>query len=911
MKLLTRLDADKNNHSGELSMAKLLCLIDTSALVHRAFHAIRPLTTASGQPTNALFGLCQMLMKVLADFQPTHVAAALDLKGKTWRHELFPAYKANRSAPDPDLVAQFPLVPKLLEAFSLSAIGVEGYEADDIIATLTRRGLKAGFKVMIISGDKDLMSLVEERVVMIDTMKNKRYDLDAVKERHGVTGERLLDLLALAGDSADNIPGVPGIGPKSALKMLAEFGDLDNLLLNSAAIERKGWREKMLAHKHDAELSRQLVTLSDDVEVKLGPELNELLCCDADSVALGDILAELEFHALSRRLIPQKTVNREGYRLIETPGKFSALLEELAEVKVLAVDTETTSVNAMTANLVGISLAWTKTDAVYIPVAHANNGDSTTIQLNKEVVLSGLRPLLSDERVKKWGQNIKYDAVVLKRAGLELKGIDFDSMVASYLVNPTRHRHGLDALSVEYLGHTPIAFKEVVGSGRQQVTIDKIAPDMVSDYACEDAQLAYLLTELLAPKLKEGDLEELFAKIERPLIEVLLRMEMTGVYLDIELLKKTATAYSQRLKIMAAEVYEAAGEEFNINSPKQLAVILFERLNLPVLKKTKTGPSTAVEVLERLSDEHPLPSKILEYRSLAKLVSTYLEALPRLVNAETGRVHTSYNQAVTATGRLSSSDPNLQNIPIRGNDGAVIRQAFIGEGENLILAADYSQIELRILAHFSGDPALVDAFKNGDDIHTRTATEVFQVLPMMVTPEMRRQAKAINFGLVYGMGAHRLAQELDIDRKTAKAYIEGYFAAYAGVKKYFDKVVAEAKNKEYVATLFKRRRYLPEINSKNHNLKEMARRTALNTPIQGTAADLIKLAMVVIDRRLREKNWRSKMIMQVHDELVFEVPPDEVKALTLMVRKEMAEVWPLKVPLVVDIGVGKNWREAH
>ncbi len=892
-------------------MTKLLCLIDTSALVHRAFHAIRPLTTATGQPTNALFGLTQMLMKVLNDFQPTHVAAALDLKGKTWRHELFPAYKAQRSAPDPDLVAQFPLVPRLLKAFSLAGIGVPGYEADDVIATLTRLGLKAGFEVLIISGDKDLMSLVGERVVMFDTMKNKRYDLDAVRERHGVTGERLLDLLALAGDSADNIPGVLGIGPKSALKLLADFGDLDNIILKSAEIERKGWREKMLAHKDEAKLSRRLVTLSDAIDVGLGDGLEELLCREADSEALSELFAELEFHSLSRRLSPQKTISRDGYRLIETSDKFVELLAELAGVKVLAVDTETTSVNPMAAELVGISLAWNKTDAVYIPVGHSETDNGPVTQLGKELVFSGLGPILADAGVKKWGQNIKYDAIILKQAGFELKGIDFDSMVASYLVDPTRHRHGLDALSVEYLGHTPITFKEVVGTGRNQVTIDKIAPEKVSDYACEDAQLAFLLSQLLVPKLQEGELEELFTKIERPLIEVLLRMEMTGVYLDIDLLNKMAVDYNVRLEKMAVEVYAAAGEEFNINSPKQLAVILFERLNLPILKKTKTGPSTAVEVLERLADEHPLPAKILAYRSLSKLISTYLKALPRLVNAKTGRVHTSYNQAVTATGRLSSSDPNLQNIPIRGEDGAVIRQAFIGEGKNLILAADYSQIELRILAHFSGDPALVDAFRKGDDIHTRTATEVFQVLPMMVTEEMRRQAKAINFGLVYGMGAHRLAQELDIDRKTAKAYIEGYFTAYAGVKKYFDKVVTEAKAKEYVTTLFKRRRYLPEINSNNHNLKEMARRTALNTPIQGTAADLIKLAMVVIDQRLREKNWQSKMIMQVHDELVFEVPPAEVEALTLMVRKEMADVWPLKVPLVVDIGVGKNWREAH
>ncbi|MBN2809457.1 MAG: DNA polymerase I [Deltaproteobacteria bacterium] len=886
-------------------MTKLLCLIDTSSLVYRAFHAIRPLTTSSGQPTNALFGFCQMLLKVLEDFCPTHVAAALDLPGPTWRHQVFAGYKGQRPPMAPELAAQLPFVPRLLKAFSLPAVGAAGFEADDVIATLTRRGREAGCEVLIISGDKDLMSLVGDGVVMVDTMKNKRYDLAAVAERHGATGERLLDLLALAGDAADNIPGVPGVGPKTALKLLAQFGDLETLLGESERIESKSWREKMLRYQNEARLSRRLVTLSEDV--RLGVDLDDCLCREPDRQALRELFAELEFHALSRKLSPRQTVSREGYRLIDTPEKFSALLAELDGVAALAVDTETTSVDPMQAELVGISLAWNEKDAVYIPVGH----DGDVVQLDKKTVLEGLRPWLGSGKVKKWGQNIKYDAIVLQRAGLELGSLDFDTMVASYLLNPTRHRHGLDVLALEYLGHTPITFKEVVGTGRNQVTIDQIAPEKVSDYACEDAQLAFLLTRILAPKLKADALEELFDKIEKPLIEVLQRIEMNGVYLDVALLKQTATDYELRLQTLAAEVYALAGCEFNINSPKQLAEILFERLQLPVQKKSKSGPSTAVDVLQSLAEEHPLPAKILEYRSLAKLISTYLVALPRLVNPHSGRVHTSYNQAVTATGRLSSSDPNLQNIPIRGVDGAVIRQAFIGAGDNLILAADYSQIELRILAHYSGDPALVDAFRQGDDIHTRTAAEVFRVLPMMVTPEMRRQAKAINFGLIYGMGANKLARELDIDRKTAKAYIESYFAAYAGVQDYFTKVVDEAKRLEYVTTIFKRRRYLPEINSENNNLREMARRTALNTPIQGTAADLIKLAMVVIDRRLRERKFRSRMIMQVHDELVFEVPPEEVDELRMMVRKEMAEVHPLKVPLVVDIGVGKNWLEAH
>jgi DNA polymerase-1 len=758
---------------------------------------------------------------------------------------------------------------------------------------------------MIVSGDKDLMSLVGDGVVMVDTMKDRCYDRAAVAEKHGVSGERLLDLLALAGDSADNIPGVPGIGPKSALKLLEEFGDLEGILAHAEEIERKGWREKMLRYREEARLSRRLVTLSDGIET--GLSLADFERREPDLEALREIFAELEFHGLSRRLSPQQTVSRGGYRLITTPAELEALLEELAGSERLAVDTETTGLDAMQVELVGISLAWSENDAAYIPIGHAPGLQP----LDPAAAKAALRPLLADPRIAKWGQNIKYDAIILARAGLELANVAFDTMVASYLLNPTRHRHGLDALSMEYLGHTPISYKEITGSGRNQVTMDTLAPEKVSDYACEDAQLVLQLGEKLAPKLVADDLEELFREVEMPLVEVLRRMEMHGVYLDVELLEKTAGLYEERMAVMAAEIYELAGRKFNINSPKQLAEILFDELGLPVLKKSKTGPSTAVGVLEKLAAQHPLPAKILEYRSLSKLVSTYLVALPKLVHPETGRVHTSYNQAVTATGRLSSSDPNLQNIPIRGEDGALIRRAFIGEGDNLIVAADYSQIELRILAHFSGDPALVEAFRKNEDIHARTAAGIFDVLPMMVTPEMRRQAKTINFGLIYGMGANKLAAELKIDRKTAKAYIENYFATYAGVRDFFDRVVAEAERREYVTTLLRRRRYIPDINSRSRNLQEMARRTAINTPIQGTAADLIKLAMVVIDRRLRQEEWRSRMIMQVHDELVFEAPPDEVEELSLMVEREMTRVVELKVPLVVDIGVGKNWLEAH
>ncbi|MBW1646005.1 MAG: DNA polymerase I [Deltaproteobacteria bacterium] len=890
-----------------MTTAKKIYLIDGSSLIYRAYHALPPLTTSSGQPTNAVYGFANMILKLLADEQPEHVVVVMDAKGPTWRHRLYPAYKATRPPMPPDLVQQLPYFRRLLEALRIPVLVRENYEADDLIATLTRQARAAGYQVVIVSGDKDLMSLVGDGVVMVDTLKEKTYTPEEVAARHGVTGERLLDMLALAGDKSDNVPGVPGIGPKSAVKLLQEYGSLDNILTRADDIKRTGWREKITANREQARLSRTLVTMDDRVPLEFDPQT--LRRGEADKEKLQALLHELEFYSLAKKLVGQKPISREGYRLVLDRELLTEIAARLRQAGSFAIDTETTARQPMAAQLVGISLCCDADEAWYIPVAHRETGEA--VQLDLAVVKEILGPVLAEAGIGKWGHNIKYDYIVLEEAGLPLAGIEFDTMVASYVLNPGRHSHSLAAVAQEILQHTPTEFKDVVGRGRQAVTFDQVDLDTARDYACEDAHLTFLLQRELAPRLAAAGLESLFQDLEMPLVLVLARMEMAGVKIDSDLLQSLSREYEAKLAAMEVEIHSLAGVEFNINSPKQLAAVLFERLNLPVLKKTKTGPSTNVEVLNELAAHHPLPAKILAYRSLAKLKSTYLDALPKLVNPKTGRVHTSYNQTVAATGRLSSSDPNLQNIPIRGEDGANIRRAFIAEGENLLLSADYSQVELRILAHLSGDPELLKAFERGDDIHALTAARIFNVLPLMVTDAMRREAKVVNFGVLYGMSPFGLARELHIDRETAKAYIDNYFATYRRVKDYFAGLVAAAEKKGYVETMLGRRRYLPEIRSRNPHQREMARRMAVNSPIQGSAADLIKLAMIRLDEQLRREGWQARMIMQVHDELVFEVPPAEAEPLREIVRRQMTGVVELRVPLVVEIGVGRNWLEAH
>ncbi|MCD6151289.1 MAG: DNA polymerase I [Deltaproteobacteria bacterium] len=886
---------------------KKIYVVDGSSFIYRAYHALPELITAKGQPTNAIYGFTTMMLKLIEDEQPEYIAVAMDARRPTWRDEIYPEYKANRPPMPEDLVQQLPYFTQILEALGVPFLHQEGYEADDLIATLVREARERGFAAVIISGDKDLMSLVGDSVVMNDTLKGKIYTVPEVEKKFGLSGEQLLDLLALAGDKSDNVPGIKGVGPKTALSLLQEYGSLDNLLEHADQIKKKGWRDKILAGLDDARLSRILVTLDD--QVPLETKLEDLSRGEMNYPRLQDLFQELEFYRLAKKIAPRKTVSSAGYRLIITTDQLQEVAERLLKVKGFALDTETTSINAMGAKLVGVSLSWEEGEACYIPVGHAPEVAGQQVLLND--LQQYLGPLLDDPGIEKWGHNIKYDMIVLLRHGLLIAGKLYDTMVASYVLNPERHSHSLSAIALEMLQHTSIEFKDVVGHGKKACTFDQVKLDIAAEYACEDASLTYLLHEQLLEKVKTSGLEELFYKLEMPLVSVLMRMEMAGVKIDAFLLNQLAADYEIKLKVMEEEIFAMSGANFNINSPKQLAEVLFDRLNLPVIKKTKTGASTNVDVLNELATQHPLPEKILAYRSLAKLKSTYLDALPKLVNQETGRVHTSYNQTVAATGRLSSSDPNLQNIPIRSQEGANIRRAFVGEGDNVIMSADYSQIELRILAHLSEDPELLAAFDRGDDIHTLTAARIFEVLPLMVTSDMRREAKVVNFGVLYGMSPYGLARELKIDRATAKAYIDNYFATYAQVKIYFEQLVAEAEKQGYVSTMLGRRRYLPEINSRNPNRREMARRMAVNSPIQGSAADLIKLVMINLDHRLESEGWKSRMIMQVHDELVFEVVPAEVESLREMVRREMTEIVSLRVPLLVDIGVGENWQKAH
>ncbi len=886
---------------------KKIYVVDGSSFIYRAYHALPELITAKGQPTNAIYGFTTMMLKLIEDELPEYIAVAMDARRPTWRDKIYPEYKANRPPMPEDLVQQLPYFTQILEALGVPFLHQEGYEADDLIATLVRESREKGFAAVIISGDKDLMSLVGDGVVMNDTLKGKIYTVPEIEKKFGVSGEQLLDLLALAGDKSDNVPGIKGVGPKTALALLREYGSLENLLEHVSQIKKKGWRDKILTGLDDARLSRMLVTLDD--QVSLETKLEDLSRGDMNFPRLQELFQELEFYRLAKKIVPRKTISSAGYRLIITTDQLREVADQLLTLKGFALDTETTSINAMSAKLVGVSLSWEEGEACYIPVGHAPEVAGKQVLLND--LQQYLGPLLDDPGIEKWGHNIKYDMIVLLRHGLIIAGKLYDTMVASYVLNSERHSHSLSAIALEMLQHASTEFKDVVGHGKKACTFDQVKLDIAAEYACEDASLTYLLHEQLLEKVKTSGLEELFYKLEMPLVSVLMRMEMAGVKIDAFLLNQLAADYEIKLKVMEEEIFAMSGANFNINSPKQLAEVLFERLNLPVIKKTKTGASTNVDVLNELATQHPLPEKILAYRSLAKLKSTYLDALPKLVNQETGRVHTSYNQTVAATGRLSSSDPNLQNIPIRGQEGANIRRAFVGEGDNLIMSADYSQIELRILAHLSEDQELLAAFDRGDDIHTLTAARIFEVLPLMVTSDMRREAKVVNFGVLYGMSPYGLARELKIDRTTAKAYIDNYFSTYAQVKIYFEQLVAKAEKHGYVSTMLGRRRYLPEINSRNPNRREMARRMAVNSPIQGSAADLIKLVMINLDHRLESEGWKSRMIMQVHDELVFEVVPAEVESLREMVRREMTEIVSLRVPLVVDIGVGKNWQEAH
>ncbi len=885
-----------------------LFLIDGSSYFFRAFYAIRHLSNSRGLPTNAAFGFVQMLLKVLKDHRPDYLAVILDSRAPTFRSEVYQEYKANRPAMPESLAPQIPYIKKIIEGYRIALLEKEGYEADDLIGTVARR-LESEVDIVIVTGDKDLLQLASDRVQIYDTMKDKRFGVREVFERFGVSPEQMVEVMGLAGDAIDNIPGVPGIGEKTAIQLIKTYGTIDNLLAHAEEIPQKKLKENLKTHGDLARLSRKLATIHTDVPVHF--QLTDFSLSSPDLKSLKEIFKELEFNKLMKELLEEKgslSATRD-YRLVVHQDQCFALLEDLKKAESFSVDLETTSPYPMWADLVGISLSYTPDQAFYIPVGHQHQ--EATRQLSLPWVLEQLKPLLEDRGIKKVGQNIKYEWIVLKRYGITLQGIDGDTMIASYLLNPTKHNHNLNEIAQEYLDRSVTDYKEVVGTGMKTLTFDQIGLEKAKDYSCEDADVTLQLSHLLFPKLKEGGLKNLFDQVEMPLVMVLAKMEMNGVRIDLDLLREYSKEIEIQLQQKIERIYALAGEVFNINSSQQLGKILFDKLKLPVVKKTKTGYSTDVDVLTKLSLQHDLPLEILGYRNLTKLKSTYVDVFPKLIHPKTGRVHTSYNQTVTATGRLSSSDPNLQNIPARAEEGNRIRQAFIPEEGWLIVSADYSQIELRILAHLSQDETLIGAFQNNEDIHARTASEIFSVPMEKVTPAMRREAKVINFGILYGMSAYGLSQQLGIEPKIAQAYIDEYFKKYTGVQTYIEKSLEEARQRGYVTTLLNRRRYLPDLHSATVAVRQATERMAVNTPLQGTAADVIKVSMIRIQNRIEGLGLSSRMVMQVHDELVFEVPEKELPKTIPMIQNEMETVMNLSVPLRVSIHSGKNWAEVH
>jgi DNA polymerase-1 len=881
-------------------------LIDGSSYIYRAYFAIRHLSNARGFATNAVYGFTNMLLKVVRDEAPDHLAVVFDARGPTFRKELYPAYKANRATMPEDLSPQIPVIKEVVRAFNMPAIEKEGFEADDIIATLAKRFAAEGLEVTVVTGDKDLMQVVCERIRLLDTMKEKVTGLPEVAERFGGPPEKVIEVQALAGDSSDNIPGVPGVGEKTAVKLIAEFDTVENLLASLDAVKGK-LREKLGEFAGQARLSRELVTLRDDVPLDL--DYDSFALSPPDREALTAIFKEMEFHKLLQEFSSDERATGEGYRAVLTEADLEGLLAELEKAPRFAFDTETTGLDPTLADLVGLSFSVRSGEGWYIPLAHRYLGAPE--QLEKKVVLERLRPLLTDPNRAKIAQNGKFDALVLRRAGVVVEGLAFDTMIASYLANPAAKSHGMDAMAAELLGYKTITYGEMTGSGKKQICFSEVEVEKAVVYAAEDADITLRLAEKLGPMLTETQQEKLFHEVEMPLVPVLADMEWTGVRIDPNFLGALSKELKEKLAALEGEIHAMAGGPFNIGSPKQLGEVLFERLKLPRGKKTKTGWSTDVEVLTKLAEDQPIAGRILDYRSLAKLKGTYTDALPKLIHPDSGRLHTSFNQALTATGRLSSSEPNLQNIPIRTEEGSRIREAFIPAEGNVLLSADYSQVELRVLAHLAGEAVLRESFEQGEDIHRRTASEIFGVFPEMVTSEMRRQAKTINFGIIYGMSDFGLARALGIGRKEAQVFIDNYFARYPGVLGFMESKKEEARARGYVTTLLGRRCAVPEIHSPNRNIRDYAERNAINYPIQGSAADIIKVAMVRIHERLEREGLQAKMVLQVHDELVFDVPEGELELLRALVRQEMESAVPLDVPLVVDIGTGKNWREAH
>ena len=924
-----------------------LVLVDGSSYLYRAFHAFPPLTNSAGEPTGAMYGVLNMLKSLISQVQPSHIAVVFDAKGKTFRDEMFEQYKSHRPPMPDDLRKQIQPLHDIIRALGIPLLVIEGVEADDVIGTLAVAASKANQKVLISTGDKDMAQLVDDNIMLINTMNNTLLDRDAVIEKYGIPPELIIDYLALMGDSADNIPGVAGVGEKTALGLLQGIGSMAEIYANLDKVAElpirgaKKLGDKLLAEKEMADLSYRLATIKTDVALDITPEqltlgasnndqlteyfgryefkrwLNEVMN-GADSITNNNEQSTKINHyqatpALAQdnsdETLPAIQIDRSRYETLLTEADLNRWVEKLKQAKLFALDTETDNLDYMAANLVGISFALENGEAAYLPLQLDYLGAPKTLE--KTTALTLLKPVLENPSIQKVGQNFKYDLTIFARNDIDVQGVAFDTMLESYVLNSTG-RHNMDDLAKRYLGHQTISFEEIAGKGKNQLTFNQIPLEQAAEYAAEDADVTMKLQQVLWEKLsKEPTLEKLFKEMELPLLGVLSRMERRGVLIDSDALFLQSNEIANRLSELEEQAYVLAGQPFNLASTKQLQEILFDKLGLPVIQKTPKGaPSTNEEVLEELAFSHELPKVLVEHRGLSKLKSTYTDKLPQMVNPQTGRVHTSYHQAVTATGRLSSSDPNLQNIPIRNEEGRRIRQAFIAREGFTVVAADYSQIELRIMAHLSQDQGLINAFTQGKDIHRSTAAEIFGVALDEVTSEQRRNAKAINFGLIYGMSAFGLSRQLGIGRADAQSYMDLYFKRYPGVQTFMHDIREKAKAQGYVETLFGRRLYLPDINSSNAMRRKGAERVAINAPMQGTAADIIKRAMIQLDQKL-QNDPDIAMIMQVHDELVFEVRSEKVAFYSELIKTQMESAADLVVPLIVDVGQGTNWDEAH
>ena len=914
-----------------------LVLVDGSSYLYRAFHALPPLTNSKGQATGAVKGVINMLRRMDRDYPGSIVVVIFDAKGKTFRDDIYPEYKAHRPPMPDELRTQIEPIHNIIRAMGLPMLIIDGVEADDVIGTLARQATEQNVDVVVSTGDKDMAQLVTEHVTLVNTMTNTVMDRAGVVDKFGIPAELIIDYLALMGDKVDNIPGVPGVGEKTALGLLQNLGSLDDIYENLEAVRELGFRgakkmpEKLAEHKDSAYLSYELATIKTDVALEQGPK--DFAMSAEDKNALLELFKDMEFKTWIKDIeegadsaaaktkpssdsddtqkvaVPQ--VAETHYSTILSEDELNVWLDKIQSAPLFAFDTETTSLDYMEARVVGVSVAVTAGEAAYIPFGH--DYLDAPQQLSQELVFQRLKPILENPDIKKVGQNLKYDKSVLANHDIDLQGIAFDTMLESYVLDSTGSRHDMDTLAERHLDHQTIHFEDIAGKGAKQLTFNQIELEQAGPYAAEDADITLRLHQTLWPQLEaESGLAQVFERIELPLLNVLSTIERNGALIDSKLLGEQSVEIAQRLDELEKQAFELAGEEFNLASTKQLGHILFEKLALPVIKKTPKGaPSTAEEVLQELALDYPLPKLLIEYRGLAKLKSTYTDKLPKMVNPATGRVHTSYHQAVTATGRLSSSDPNLQNIPIRSEEGRRIRKAFIAPDGYKVVAADYSQIELRIMAHLSGDEGLQRAFSEGLDVHKATAAEVFSVDLNDVTIEQRRSAKAINFGLIYGMSAFGLAKQLNVGRYEAQQYIDLYFERYPGVQRYMDETRVEAAEQGYVETLNGRRLYLPEINSRNGMRRQAAERTAINAPMQGTAADIIKLAMLDVESWLEAEKLDARMIMQVHDELVLEVAETQLERVTEGLKARMEAAMSLDVPLLVEAGVGDNWDEAH